>query len=110
MTRMGPAVLNGGLSTILAFILLSTSDTYIFLSFFKIFFLICMFGLYHGLLVLPVVLSLVGPLGDSGGEAEEVEEAGTESERERLSQLNSLPSPAVELNLPNKDSCHNQTS
>ena len=57
-----------------------------------------------------MVLSLVGPLGDSGGEAEEVEEAGTESERERLSQLNSLPSPAVELNLPNKDSCHNQTS
>jgi hypothetical protein len=80
---MGPAVLNGGLSTILAFILLSTSDTYIFLSFFKIFFLICVFGLYHGLVVLPVVLSLVGPLAEDGGR----EEVGLHSEKMALTQL-----------------------
>jgi hypothetical protein len=87
---MGPAVLNGGLSTILAFILLSTSDTYIFLSFFKIFFLICLFGLYHGLIVLPVVLSLVGPLRHYEAK-DSREEAGLESERQELTQLNSLP-------------------
>jgi hypothetical protein len=80
---MGPAVLNGGLSTILAFILLSTSDTYIFLSFFKIFFLICVFGLYHGLIVLPVVLSLVGPLAEDAGR----EEDGLDSEKMALTQL-----------------------
>ena len=34
--QIGPAVMNGGLSTMLAFILLSTSDTYVFLSFFKV--------------------------------------------------------------------------
>jgi hypothetical protein len=84
MRRMGPAVLNGGLSTILAFILLSTSDTYIFLSFFKIFFLICVFGLYHGLVVLPVVLSLVGPLAEDAGR-EEV--GGLDSEKMALTQL-----------------------
>ena len=41
MTKIGPAVLNGGVSTLLAFSLLYTSQSYVFLSFFKIFFLIC---------------------------------------------------------------------
>ena len=62
MTKVGPAVLNGGLSTLLAFILLSTSESYVCLSFFKIFFLICIFGLFNGLVALPVILSLVGPV------------------------------------------------
>ena len=65
MTKIGPAVLNGGVSTLLAFSLLYTSQSYVFLSFFKIFFLICILGLFHGLLVLPVLLSLVGPLPNS---------------------------------------------
>ena len=60
MTEMGPAVFNGGLSTLLAFILLATSKSYVFMSFFKIFFLICVFGLYHGLVALPVFLSMIG--------------------------------------------------
>ena len=62
LTKIGPAVLNGGFSTLLAFILLSTSQSYIFLSFFKTFFLICVFGLYHGLIVLPVMLAVAGPI------------------------------------------------
>ena len=61
MNKIGPAVLNGGLSTLLAFILLSTSKSYVFLSFFKVFFLICVFGLFHGLVALPVALALIGP-------------------------------------------------
>jgi len=61
-TKIGPAVLNGGMSTLLAFILLSTSESYVCLSFFKIFFLICVFGLYHGLIALPVILAIAGPL------------------------------------------------
>ena len=36
MIRVGPAVFNGGLSTLLAFVLLSTSRSYVFLSFFKV--------------------------------------------------------------------------
>ena len=65
MTKIGPAVLNGGVSNLLAFSLLYTSQSYVFLSFFKIFFLICILGLFHGLLVLPVLLSLIGPLPNS---------------------------------------------
>ncbi len=33
---MGPAVLNGGLSTFLAFFLLAFSDSYVFLTFFQV--------------------------------------------------------------------------
>ena len=73
MTEIGPAVLNGGLSTLLAFILLATSKSYVFLSFFKIFFLICLFGLFHGLVALPVLLALLGPVTEEPSvKAEEV--------------------------------------
>ena len=61
LVDLGPAVLNGGTSTFLAFVLLVTSKSYVFSTFFKIFFLIVVFGLYHGLVFLPVILSLVGP-------------------------------------------------
>ena len=53
---MGPAVFNGGFSTFLAFALLMMSQSYVFKSFFKVFFLIVLFGLFHGLVFLPVVL------------------------------------------------------
>jgi hypothetical protein len=62
LTNIGPAVLNGGVSTFLAFILLAPSKSHVFSSFFKIFFLVVTFGLYHGLVFLPVLLSLIGPL------------------------------------------------
>lgn len=55
------AVLNGGFSTLLAVILLTFSDVYVFVAFFKIFVLVVAFGLYNGLVVLPVLLSLIGP-------------------------------------------------
>nr|XP_012227308.1 PREDICTED: patched domain-containing protein 3-like [Linepithema humile] len=58
---IGPAVLNGGLSTFLAFVLLGFSRAYIFMTFFKLFSSVILFGLFHGLLFLPVILSLAGP-------------------------------------------------
>jgi len=61
MENIAPAVMNGGLSTILALALLVTSRSHIFISFFKIFLLICLFGLFHGLITLPVVLTILGP-------------------------------------------------
>ena len=42
-------------------LILSTSKSYIFVIFFKQFFGICLFGALHGLLLLPVLLSLIGP-------------------------------------------------
>lgn len=61
LQNIGPAVFNGGFSTFLAFILLAGSKSHVFSSFFKIFFLVVTFGLYHGLVFLPVILSLFGP-------------------------------------------------
>merc|ERR1719219_1161378 len=61
LANIGPAVLNGGLTTLFAFVLLANSQSHVFLTFFKVFFLVVSFGLYHGLVVLPVFLSLFGP-------------------------------------------------
>ncbi|CAD6227822.1 GSCOCG00006280001-RA-CDS [Cotesia congregata] len=57
---IGPAVFNGGLSTFLAFVLLGASRAYLFSTFFKLFTSVVVFGLFHGLLFLPVVLSICG--------------------------------------------------
>jgi len=61
LSDIGPAVFNGGFSTFLAFVLLAFSRSHVFSSFFKIFFLVVVFGLYNGLIFLPVILSLLGP-------------------------------------------------
>ena len=47
--------------TLTQVLILSTSKSYIFVIFFKQFFGICLFGALHGLLLLPVLLSLIGP-------------------------------------------------
>jgi len=61
LLNMGPAVMNGGISTFIAFILLAQSQSHVFITFFKIFLLVVVFGLFHGLVVLPVILSWIGP-------------------------------------------------
>ena len=58
---LGGSVLNGGLTTFMALIPLGLSDSYVFKVFFRMFALIIGFGLFHGVLVQPVLLSLIGP-------------------------------------------------
>ena len=58
---MGTAVVHGAFSTFLAVLVLSASKSYIFRIFFKQFFGICVFGAAHGLVLLPTLLSLIGP-------------------------------------------------
>merc|ERR1712241_122832 len=62
MRDIGPAVLNGGFSTFLAFILTAGSTSHVFSTFFKVFFLVALFGMFHALVFLPVCLSLSGKL------------------------------------------------
>lgn len=59
--QIGAAVLYGGGSTLFAVAMLAHSEAYTFQAFFKIFLLVVVFGLFHGVVFLPVVLSLVGP-------------------------------------------------
>jgi len=82
---IGPAVLNGGFSTFLAFILTAGSASHVFSTFFKIFFLVVLFGLYHALVFLPVLLSLMGPkesMEEVGETAKECVEKDTQSVEE----------------------------
>ena len=58
---IAPAILHGGVSTLLAVVLLVFSEVYVFVSFFKIFVLVVVFGLYNGLVFLPVLLANFGP-------------------------------------------------
>jgi len=58
---IGAAVANGGFSTFLAVALLGASQSYIFRVFFQQFFSITIFGLAHGLMLLPVLCSIFGP-------------------------------------------------
>lgn len=59
--HIGAAVTYGAGSTLLALSLLVFSRAYVFQSFFKIFLLVIVIGLWHGLFLLPVVLSTIGP-------------------------------------------------
>ena len=61
LVKIGPAVFHGGFSTFLAFVAVAGSDSYSFKAFFKVLFLVVVFGLFHGLVFLPVLLSVVGP-------------------------------------------------
>ncbi|XP_067946636.1 patched domain-containing protein 3-like [Watersipora subatra] len=58
---IGPAVFNGGVSTFLAFVLLANSNSYVFDVFFQVNLLVVALGLWNGLVLLPVLLSLLGP-------------------------------------------------
>merc|ERR1719251_437451 len=65
VSTIGPAVFNGGVTTFLALVMLGASTSHVFVTFFKVFVLTVLFGLFHGLVLLPVVLSLVGPVDNS---------------------------------------------
>jgi hypothetical protein len=58
---MGAAVFNGAFSTFLAVAVLGGSQSYVFITFFRQLFLCITLGLSHGLILLPVLMSLVNP-------------------------------------------------
>merc|ERR1711933_267502 len=60
MTRIGPSVFHAIFSTFLAVIVLAFSKSYVFVSFYKILFLVTFIAGFKGLWLLPVVLSLLG--------------------------------------------------
>ncbi|EGD79613.1 hypothetical protein PTSG_10460 [Salpingoeca rosetta] len=61
LRRLGRSVTNGAVSTFLAIVLLANAQSYIFQVLFKLLSLILGFAFFHGIIVLPVVLSLIGP-------------------------------------------------
>lgn len=61
---MGSSVVHGGISTFLAVLVLSMAKSYIFVVFFKLWFGIVVFGMSNGFILLPIILSFVGPTPD----------------------------------------------
>ena len=61
LCKMGPAVVNGAISTFLAILPLASAKSYVFTVFFRMFSIIILFGIYFGVFCLPVLLSLIGP-------------------------------------------------
>ncbi|XP_063003675.1 patched domain-containing protein 3 [Elgaria multicarinata webbii] len=61
--HLGYPVLQGAVSTILGVAVLSVAASYIFRTFFKIMFLVIMFGAAHGLIFIPVFLTFFGFCG-----------------------------------------------
>mmetsp|Transcript_31411 Transcript_31411/g.55522 ORF Transcript_31411/g.55522 Transcript_31411/m.55522 type:complete len:888 (-) Transcript_31411:376-3039(-) len=59
--HIGTSVFNGAFSTFLAVLPLSMSKSYVFTVLFKMWFMIILFGIYFGIVVLPVLLRLAAP-------------------------------------------------
>lgn len=59
--NIGAAVWQGGGSTLLAVSLLALSDAYTYQTFFKVFTIVVIFGLFYGTFFLPVILSIFAP-------------------------------------------------
>uniref|UniRef100_A0A8D2NTS1 Patched domain-containing protein 3 n=1 Tax=Zosterops lateralis melanops TaxID=1220523 RepID=A0A8D2NTS1_ZOSLA len=65
LSLLGYPVLQGAVSTILGVVVLAAANTYIFRTFFKIMFLVILFGALHGLVFIPVFLTFFGNFGRS---------------------------------------------
>ena len=73
-TKIGTSVFHGAFSTFLAIVTISASSSYVFRAFFKQWFGIIMFGMLHAFFLLPVLLSLFGPLKSSDKQATKASE------------------------------------
>jgi len=71
LSQIGSSIFHGGFSTFLAIITLSPSKSYVFIVFFRAWFGIIIFGMANGFILLPVMLSFVGPTEDVGHVEEE---------------------------------------
>ncbi|XP_077412447.1 patched domain-containing protein 3 [Vanacampus margaritifer] len=59
LAHLGYPIMQGALSTILGVVVLSLSGSYLFRTFFKIVFLVITFGVLHGLMFIPVFLTIL---------------------------------------------------
>jgi predicted RND superfamily exporter protein len=62
MAQVGISVLNGALSTVIGVFMLAFAEYSIFRTYyFKMYMAVVIFGIFYGLVFLPVFLSLIGP-------------------------------------------------
>eukprot|EP01025_Chloroclados_australasicus_P031754 TRINITY_DN3212_c0_g2_i12.p1 TRINITY_DN3212_c0_g2~~TRINITY_DN3212_c0_g2_i12.p1 ORF type:complete len:838 (-),score=67.46 TRINITY_DN3212_c0_g2_i12:303-2816(-) len=61
LANIGGEVFSGGFTTLLGVVVMGAAVGYVFQTFFKMFFALIVLGLWHGIVILPIALSLVGP-------------------------------------------------
>lgn len=83
--HIGSAVIYGGTSTILSLAVLFHSKAYTYRAFFRIFFFVVMYGLFNGVVFLPVVLSIVGPKSYKTRKAQEEQNCENTTSMENIS-------------------------
>ena len=95
---LGLPVVQGAASTILGLLALLFAGTYIFLVFFKMVFLVIFLGALHGLVLLPVLLSLFGPCDERNDDDDDKDETDQNSEEKDVSKLSKpylIPHPQL---------------
>ncbi|KEP65410.1 UNVERIFIED_CONTAM: patched family protein [Hammondia hammondi] len=63
LVLMGNPIFHGASSTLLGIMLLGFSESFVFTVFFRMMVMVVAFGASHGMLLLPVILSWIGPMG-----------------------------------------------
>ena len=109
MYALGYPILQGAISTILGVIGLALAPSYIFYTFFKMVLLVIVLGALHGLILLPVLLSFLGPGTWCNTDIQNSEEGpGTiEVHKGLLKNCHSLQKLAMEnLGLESEDTNH----
>jgi len=96
LKTMGSSILVGGLSTLLGTLPLAFSASAIFYTIFIAFLGLVTLGIGHGLILLPVILSLIGPEDQCGAALVVKSDVTSDSDREissttRIAQEQSLP-------------------
>ncbi|XP_045076954.1 patched domain-containing protein 3-like [Coregonus clupeaformis] len=71
--HLGYPILQGAVSTILGVVVLSAAESYIFRTFFKIMFLVILFGAVHGIVFIPVFLTFFGICGGKVSDKKDVD-------------------------------------
>jgi len=89
--HIGFSVFNGAFSTFLAIMPLGLGKSYVFGVFFKMWFMIIIFGTYFGLIVLPILLRFLSPcIGSQQDEAEAPKEQTVSPDKVGVEQLGQI--------------------
>ncbi|XP_076147273.1 patched domain-containing protein 3-like [Alosa pseudoharengus] len=83
--KLGYPIIQGAVSTLVGVVALSAAKSYIFRTFFKIMFLVISFGALHGIMFIPIFLTLFGCCSDSSSVQDEKDQ--TENGQNRSSKM-----------------------
>ena len=84
ISQMGSSVFHGGFSTFLAISVLAFAKVYTFVVFFKTWFCMIIFGMLNGMVLLPVILSIFGPVDAAVSQESHEEKTASQAELKDL--------------------------